>query len=81
MSKVPSDYSNQGYRNRLRQEAQALHKAFDLARWLIEEKGKNRTTAYIIGARKFGIENWHDVQKEYNKWLASRQQTLFKEDK
>jgi hypothetical protein len=50
--------------------------AFKLARWLIEAKGKKRTTAYIIAARKHDVDNWHEVQKVYNLYLKERQLKL-----
>lgn len=43
-----------------------IQKAVSLAKWLIEQKGVIKKTAYIIASRKFKIENWHDIQKGYN---------------
>ena len=51
-------------------------KAVSLARWLIEEKGRRKTSAYIIAARKFDVLNWHDVQKQYNAHLPKQQSLL-----
>ena len=53
-----------------------LEDAGRLAQWLIEKKGIALKTAYIIGARKFKIENWHDVQKYYDQQLKPKQLSL-----
>lgn len=55
---------------------QNLTEAGELARWLIEEQGCDHKKAYIIAARKFGIENWHDVQKYYNQEVKTKQLEL-----
>ena len=51
----------------------SLIKAGKLARWLIEEKGVNKKTAYIIGSRKFKVGTWQDVRKVYNQKLKVKQ--------
>lgn len=51
--------------------------AFKLARWLLEEQGVKKPKAYIIAAKKYKLDNWHDVQKLYNLYVRSRQQKLF----
>ena len=54
----------------------SLIKAGKLARWLIEEKGVNKKTAYIIGSRKFKVGTWQDVRKVYNQKLKVKQIAL-----
>lgn len=50
-----------------------LQQAARLAKWLIEVKGKDPTTAYVIAKNKYKLENWHDVQKYYNQNLKDKQ--------
>lgn len=52
-----------------------VKQARDLAVWLIS-KGKEKTTAYIIASKKYGIDNWHEVQKSYNQYVKAQQMKL-----
>lgn len=44
-----------------------LSKAASLAKWLIEDKGQKRKTAYIIAQRKYKLPDYGEVRKEYNR--------------
>lgn len=57
-------------------EKENLSKAASLAKWLIEEKGKKKITAYIIAQKKFNIEHYSLVRKAYQR-IKIRQIKLF----
>ena len=44
-----------------------IHKAAELAKWLIENKGIKSKSAYIISQRKFHIPTYDVVRSEYQK--------------
>jgi len=55
---------------------EALLKAVNLVRWLIEKKSLNRKTAYIIASRKFSIPRYDLVRKGYNAQKPKQQALL-----
>lgn len=52
-----------------------VKQARDLVVWLVS-KGTDKTKAYIIAARKYKIDDWHEVQKAYNQYIKSFQMKL-----
>lgn len=50
-----------------------VRKAAELAKWLIEQKGVKRKTAYIIAQKKYRIESWQTIQRFYNQRLKLKQ--------